>query len=452
MSSMIPQVAKFTARRVQVEARLNWLRKLRHRHEEAILCRATGIAIMLGLLWTPNQFSPAARTIRRSYIFRYWRTANVGEWLDIVFAVLAWPIGIVVCALWYTRKNGALIAGRGGPSRFRQFADQLRLAATSGLLPAWYYIFELHEPGATDRARGYLTRGETKHGAYQLLAKARCSCSPLSDKERFAVFCAERQVNAIPVLFSAHDGKLRSGIRQGPQVPETDLFIKPVRGRGGRGAERWDHAGGGFYVSMNGEALCAEQFLDRLIAMSRSQPYLVQERARNHPEMCDLTNGALSTIRMISCLDENEEPELIGAVLRMAVGSNVTVDNVHAGGLAAAVDLASGELWRATDMGFDSRMGWIDRHPHTGGPVTGRVLPLWDDVCSLVRRAHGAFQDWVVVGWDVAITADGARLVEGNSGPDIDLIQRPLRTTFGDGRLGELIAFHLKHSERAWRH
>jgi hypothetical protein len=203
---------------------------------------------------------------------------------------------------------------------------------------------------------------------------------------------------------------------------------------------------------MHGEALCAEQFLDRLIAMSRLQPYLVQERARNHPEMCDLTNGALSTIRMISCLDENEEPELIGAVLRMAVGSNVTVDNVHAGGLAAAVDLASGELWRATDMGFDSSLGWIDRHPHTGGPVTGRVLPLWDDVCSLVRRAHSAFQDWVVVGWDVAITADGARLVEGNSGPDIDLIQRPLRTTFGDGRLGELIAFHLKHSERAWRH
>ena len=76
---------------------------------------------------------------------------------------------------------------------------------------------------------------------------------------------------------------------------------------------------------------------------------------------------------------------------------------------------------------------------------------MWDEVCDLVRRAHSAFHDWVVIGWDVAITADGARLVEGNSGPDIDLIQRPLRTAFGDARLGELLAYHLSRSEAVWR-
>ena len=40
--------------------------------------------------------------------------------------------------------------------------------------------------------------------------------------------------------------------------------------------------------------------------------------------------------------------------------------------------------------------------------------------------------------------SDRPRLVEGNSGPDIDLVQRPLRTPFGDARLGELLAHHLK--------
>jgi len=185
--------------------------------------------------------------------------------------------------------------------------------------------------------------------------------------------------------------------------------------------------------------------------VSRTEPYLVQQRAQNHPLIADLSNGALNTVRMISCLDEQEQPEIIGAVLRMAVGRNVTVDNVHAGGIAAPIDLERGLLSRATYMGIDSSEGWIDRHPVTGATITGRALPNWQELCDLVRRAHSAFQDWAVVGWDVAIMGDGPRLVEGNSGPDIDLIQRPLRMAFGENRLGELLAFHLRQSEPAWR-
>ena len=133
----------------------------------------------------------------------------------------------------------------------------------------------------------------------------------------------------------------------------------------------------------------------------------------------------------------------------MAVGANVTVDNVHAGAIAAAVDLVRGRLDQATYSGFDSSKGWIDCHPVTGAPIMGRALPMWNDACELVRRAHSAFDDWVVIGWDVAITAGGPYLVEGNYGPDIDLIQRPLRTAFGDSRLGQLIAFHLCGSKNA---
>jgi len=382
-------------------------------------------------------------------MFHFWRPASAGEWFDIVAAILLWPIAVISCSLWYTRRNGAIVAERFGRSKSAQMADQLRLATTSGLLPPWYYIFEIYRPGAMRYARSYLTRGETKHGAYVLLAKARRSSSPLGDKEAFARFCAEHQINALPVLLSVRDGNLCWGTAE--FLPAADLFVKPVHGRGGRGAERWDYAGHGIYRHGNAQVLSAAQLLDRLRSMSRWQAYLVQERARNHPEMRNLTNGALNTVRMISCLDEREQPELIGAVLRMAVGGNVTVDNVHAGAIAAGIDLAEGRLSRATYMGIDAARGWIDRHPDTGTQITDLVLPMWAEVCDLVRSAHSAFHDWAVIGWDIAITAEGPRLVEGNSGPDIDLIQRPLRTAFGDARLGDLLAFHLSRSEAAWR-
>jgi hypothetical protein len=444
MSSMFPSVGRAQAvRRPLRQVVSRWVRRELHRHGEATLCRGTGIALMANLLLFPRRFSPAANAIGRAYAYHFWRPANAGQWLDLVAAFVLWPVAIVVTTVRYTRRNGPIVAERFGESRARQVADQLRLCVTSGLLPPWYYCFELY--------REYLTRGETKHGAYLLLAKARGSSSPLGNKEEFARFCAVRQVATLPVLFTVHDGEVRWNGVTSHQLPKTHLFLKPVHGRGGRGAERWDYIGGGNFRDPAGNALSASQLVDRLRAMSHWQPILVQERAHNHPAMRDLSNGALNTIRMISCLDESEQPELIGAVLRMAIGDNVTVDNVHAGGIAAAIDIATGRMHSATHAGFDSRLGWIDRHPDTDAQIAHRVLPLWDDVCDLVRRAHAAFNDWVVVGWDIAIMADGPRLVEGNSGPDIDLVQRPLRTPFGDSRLGELLAFHLNRTERSWR-
>ena len=409
------------------------------------------MALLANLLVVPDRFSPAARTIGRAYAFRFWRPSNGGEWLDLVAAFLLWPLAVVVCIIRYTHRNGRVVAGRFGRPIALQIADQLRLCVTSALFPPWYYIFELYRPGRMAFARGYVTRGETKHGAYPLLADARGSTSPLSDKEEFARFCSEHQISTLPVLLSAHKGELRwNGLDLG-RLPKRDLFVKPVSGRGGRGAERWDYAYGGKYRHPTGRTLSGNQLLERLCLKSQNEPVLVQERVRNHPAISDLSNGALNTVRMISCLDERERPELIGAVLRIAVGSNVTVDNVHAGGLAAAIDLDRGILSAATDMGVDANLGWVEHHRGTGARIAGRVLPHWEDLCQLVRRAHSSFGDRVVIGWDVAITAQGPRIVEGNSGPDVDLIQRPLQTPFCNSRLGELLALHLDRSEQQWR-
>lgn len=422
-----------------------------YQHCEAILCHASGFALTANLLLAPGRFPQPARVVGKAYAYRFWRPATLGELIDIVLALLIWPFGIAICALWFTRKNGEVVETRFGRSRGRQFVDQLKIALTSGLPPPWYYIFELYRPGEMRRATAYLTRGQTKHGTNHLLAAAWGSCSPLGDKEAFASFCQTRQLTTLRVLFSVHDGEVRHIGCRHRHLPKTDLFVKPVRDRGGNGAERWDYQGGGMYRTPNGASLSEMQLVGRLRELSRWQPYLVQKRAKNHPAIADLSNGALNTIRIITCLDERNEPEIIGAVFKMAVGTNVTVDNVHAGAIAAAVDLVEGRLGQATYMGIDARKGWIDCHPVTGTPVTGRLLPKWDDVCELVRRAHSAFDDWVVIGWDVAIIPGGPSLVEGNSGPDIDLIQRPLRTAFGESRLGALIAFHLSQSEKAWR-
>jgi hypothetical protein len=137
--------------------------------------------------------------------------------------------------------------------------------------------------------------------------------------------------------------------------------------------------------------------------------------------------------------------EAVCALFRMAVGDNRQVDNFHAGGIAAPIDVASGRLGAATDWGLRPRHGWKSHHPDTGGPIEGRILPLWAETRALAERAHAAFADRHIVGWDMAILEDGPAIVEANGGPDTDMHQRVSREPLGNQRFGELMAFHLRN-------
>jgi hypothetical protein len=128
----------------------------------------------------------------------------------------------------------------------------------------------------------------------------------------------------------------------------------------------------------------------------------------------------------------------------MAVGSNHLVDNGHAGGIAASIDLGTGRLEAATDLAADGRVGWLTSHPNSGAPIAGFELPYWPQLPAFVARAHAAFSDRVLVGWDIAICPEGLVLVEANAAPGLDLLQRPVRRGMARGRLGEILAYHLE--------
>ena len=97
-------------------------------------------------------------------------------------------------------------------------------------------------------------------------------------------------------------------------------------------------------------------------------------------------------------------------------------------------------------MGLRADSRWWDEHPVSGEAITGRILPLWEQVPELARRAHAIFPDQVAIGWDIALCEQGPLLVEGNKSPDLDIIQRICRTPLGNTRFGELLCFHIKRA------
>jgi putative polysaccharide biosynthesis protein len=410
----------------------------------------TYIVTPLPLLWAwrTGDGSWASR-IHKHYLRALWRTHGALRKAGLLIALLAWLPVVLTMIAWSSWLNGGMVRRRTGKSILRQAIEQLWFAARFGMLPPWYYMFEMFDPAQHRNAPHYIHRYELKNGLLQLLRQSVpiARRSPTLDKVAFLQRCSDAGIRNLPVLAVLKAGKVYLKGAKRDQLLAQDLFVKPARGRGGEGAGLW-HRSDASYQLQDGAPLSPDDLLKHLATLSESKTLLVQPRVRNHSAIADLSNGALCTVRIITLRTETGGHEAVCALFRMAVGDNRQVDNFHAGGIAAPIDVATGHLGAATDWGLRPNHGWNAHHPDTAGLIEGRILPLWAETRVLAERAHAAFDDRHIIGWDVAILDDGPAIVEANGGPDTDMHQRVSRKPLGNQRFGELVAFHLNALSR----
>lgn len=407
----------------------------------------------LSLLWAdlPADDTPWM-TIHKCYARRFWRERGPWERLRVLPAFVLWPFLHAMVMAWLTLRNGPGVRRRSGKGISRQLLEQTLVLVRHSIAPPWYYAYELYDDQKRSVAERYLHRYETKSGVFNFLKKAHGGSSrPLSDKLEFFQRGSAAGLPVVPVLLALEGGEVAWSAGETTALPHVDLFIKPRRGRGGRGAERWLHRGSGVYEDVHGRRLVDADLLRHVKDLSREAPCIVQPCIANHPALLDITTGAVVTIRVVTVLDEVLVPEATHAVVRMPLAADSVVDNFHAGGIASAIDMRSGTLGRATaggvlGLGMFPDTGWCDAHPHTGGRIAGREFPHFADAVALARRAHAAFPGLPAVGWDVAITPAGPVLIEGNSGPDVDILERTYGRPLGDTRFGELLAHHVRRA------
>jgi putative polysaccharide biosynthesis protein len=401
------------------------------------------------LLWSflPGDGSTAS-FLHKFYVREVWRERGLAARLRLLAALLVWPFVTIATIGWFTWLNGEAIESRSGKKVRRQIAEQLHVATAHSIPPPWYYMFELFDDDKRARAGEYLNRFEVKGGLFRLPKRAPrgIARAPLGDKLGFAERCRQRGIPTASILLTGGTGSLPPGTGADELLPDADLFVKPLTGRGGFGAERWRSLGGARWSDEQDRVLTAPELIEHVERDFLPDGCVVQRRLANHRDIADLSNGVLSTVRIVTIENERGEHEATHAVLRMAIGKDSTVDNFHAGGIAAKVDLDTGVLGRATDIGLRPDVGWREDHPDNHARIAGRTLPYWPETVELARRAHAAFADRIVIGWDIAILDDGPAVIEGNSGPDLDIIQRTHGTPLGSSRLGELLAHHLRRA------
>jgi hypothetical protein len=196
--------------------------------------------------------------------------------------------------------------------------------------------------------------------------------------------------------------------------PAQGIVVKPAGGGHGHGVRVLRREGGGFREDgavLSPDALRA--------SLAREGRHVVQERLVDHPDLQAINRSdALQTVRVVTMRSGDDTPFVVAANVKLAARDAVidNFDGGRRGGFIAFADPRTGtisELLVPRPGGVGAVP--VERHPVTGRGVIGRVLPVWPEVVSVAVRAAAAVAPLRTAGWDIAMTADGAVLIEGNA-------------------------------------
>jgi len=189
------------------------------------------------------------------------------------------------------------------------------------------------------------------------------------------------------------------------------IILKPNEGTRGKGIEKIHYQG-----DEEAEAIYRRVMQNRCILEECITA--CEEISAFHPQ-------SLNTIRVVTVSGKGK-CELFGALIRMGAGGSF-VDNTHAGGIYAPIDIATGTVM--TD-GMDAHNRHFPKHPDTGKPIKGFIVPHWLDIVETCRRASQHIPNIRFAGWDLCVLPNGkVEIIEGNHAPDFDGgMQAPLKT------------------------
>lgn len=188
----------------------------------------------------------------------------------------------------------------------------------------------------------------------------------------------------------------------------TQLIVKPVYGTHGSGVEKLD---------IPADDKGKQAFFKMLTEKSKSQ---VEEVIVQHPDVAAFSPASVNTVRLVTIKDDSGIVHFMYAALRMGTGG--LIDGISAGGIFAPVDVETGKVIRD---GIKFNNETCEAHPVSGKKIKGFQVPNWESVLSAAKTGAERLKGARLIGWDIAVTQEGAVLIEANSEANYKLAQLP---------------------------
>lgn len=192
-------------------------------------------------------------------------------------------------------------------------------------------------------------------------------------------------------------------------LTSVDTIVKPIEGSLGKGI---------YKIRCN-----SIQDPDSLSESLMRDNVLVEECVTAIEEIQNFHPSSLNTIRVVTFSNEYKS-EVIGAFIRFGRHGSV-VDNAHAGGVFATIDIDTG---RVISNGVDTDGIEYTFHPDSQKLINGFIIPQWNAITETCIKATTVVPILNIAGWDCVVLQDGqVDIIEGNHGPDVDVMQSPLK-------------------------
>ena len=338
------------------------------------------------------------------------RLGRITQLEQAAAAIVYFPLSVVTIVRALRRWGRGLLAAY-GVSRTRQCAQLAAYAWRVGVCPRMYYQMRLHRHSWKETGRHFIDQPELHH-LQRLLAPG--ELDELENKLRFHERAMRHTLPVVPILAVWRDGQhipLGADL-SGRPLPKHDIFVKPAQGYSSAGVMgyRFNPATGHFRDERR--VWTPDELVAEFGVRSRGQALLVQPWLRNAPELDGFSAGALCNFRVVTGRHPDGGIRPVMAAFRFPWRSRLSCAEPGIT-LCAGVALENGILSAAEAK--EPAIGRLVRHPVSGRQIEGWRIASWSSVLATALAAHVHWAEFPFIGWDVAVTDGGIRLLEGSS-------------------------------------
>ena len=201
------------------------------------------------------------------------------------------------------------------------------------------------------------------------------------------------------------------------RLPEH-FIVKDRAGAYGSGFAAFQRVGDTFRVASNGTVLDVGGLVEAIARAGGSEGVVIQERLYDAAALSALCGRrGLQTMRVNTLLGADGEVSILFYMIKILAGQTLS-DNFSMGttGNLIAFGDDRGVLRGALTMhACGSGITVVRAHPATAVPFDGFALPHWSEAIDLAKAGQRCFPMLPTLGWDVALTDAGPRIVEANA-------------------------------------
>lgn len=221
-------------------------------------------------------------------------------------------------------------------------------------------------------------------------------------------------------------GKIRITVEEVLEIIKSKktLILKHTHSSVGEGFHMVSHVNGSWFLDQNKiEENRLTEFLQSL------NQYIFQEKIIQDNYASEINPSSVNTVRLQVAWNNNINSFVVVRAFHRFGANNQTVDNLGKGnGVLVYINPESGELLKEGVVTRNGVKEYIQDkeilHPDSNTLLSGMLLPGYTEMKEKIIEISNSISFLKWIGWDVALTNDGFKIIETNSLTTLDTIQQ----------------------------